>query len=95
MPNAPFNTREMIDSIRKAFHRLKRHPNQKIRILFGVLLITGGILGFLPILGFWMIPLGLILLFTNSPYYWQLRRRYVAWRRKRKTKRINQRSDPG
>jgi hypothetical protein len=26
---------------------------------FGVLLIIGGFLGFLPILGFWLVPLGL------------------------------------
>ena len=28
----------------------------------GVLLIVGGLLGFLPILGFWMLPLGIALL---------------------------------
>ena len=29
------------------------------RTLVGVLLIVGGILGFLPVLGFWMVPLGI------------------------------------
>ncbi|WP_340689126.1 hypothetical protein [Salipiger bermudensis] len=29
-----------------------------LRLVLGLLLIIGGILGFLPILGFWMIPLG-------------------------------------
>jgi hypothetical protein len=33
-----------------------------LRITVGSLLILGGILGFFPILGFWMIPLGLIIL---------------------------------
>ena len=33
-----------------------------LRALLGVLLIIGGILGFLPILGFWMLPLGVILI---------------------------------
>ena len=28
----------------------------------GILLIVGGLLGFLPVLGFWMLPLGLALL---------------------------------
>ncbi len=32
------------------------------RILIGVLLILGGLLGALPILGFWMVPLGLLVL---------------------------------
>ncbi|WP_245759619.1 hypothetical protein [Poseidonocella sedimentorum] len=30
-----------------------------MRLWVGLLLIFGGVLGFLPILGFWMIPLGL------------------------------------
>lgn len=31
-----------------------------LRLLLGVLLILGGIFGFLPVLGFWMIPLGVL-----------------------------------
>ncbi|WP_093921829.1 hypothetical protein [Sulfitobacter brevis] len=30
-----------------------------LRLLLGIVLICGGLLGFLPILGFWMIPLGI------------------------------------
>lgn len=30
-----------------------------LRLVAGLLLICGGFLGFLPVLGFWMIPLGL------------------------------------
>lgn len=29
------------------------------RLLAGIVLIAGGLLGFLPVLGFWMVPLGL------------------------------------
>lgn len=29
------------------------------RLVIGLLLIVGGIFGFLPILGFWMLPLGI------------------------------------
>lgn len=32
------------------------------RLVAGILLVIGGIFGFLPILGFWMIPLGLFIL---------------------------------
>ncbi|MBY6068267.1 hypothetical protein KUW17_16060 [Leisingera aquaemixtae] len=32
-----------------------------LRLLLGVLLILGGIFGFLPVLGFWMIPLGVLI----------------------------------
>lgn len=31
-----------------------------LRLLLGLVLIAGGVLGFLPILGFWMIPLGVV-----------------------------------
>jgi hypothetical protein len=37
------------------------------RITVGVLLVLGGFLGFLPILGFWMLPLGLALLAQDVP----------------------------
>jgi len=33
----------------------------------GLLLIVGGAFGFLPVLGFWMIPLGVLLLAIGSP----------------------------
>ena len=41
----------------------------------GILLVICGILGFLPVLGFWMIPLGLLVLSHDLP---MVRR----WRRK-------------
>ncbi|MDK3073856.1 hypothetical protein QO034_12100 [Sedimentitalea sp. JM2-8] len=31
-----------------------------LRLVLGLLLIAGGIVGFLPVLGFWMIPLGVM-----------------------------------
>lgn len=37
------------------------------RIVIGLFLLIGGILGFLPVLGFWMIPLGLIVLAIDIP----------------------------
>jgi hypothetical protein len=30
-----------------------------MRLVLGLLLVVGGVLGFLPVLGFWMIPLGM------------------------------------
>ncbi len=40
-----------------------RHPSASwVRVPLGVLLILGGLLGFLPVLGFWMLPLGVALL---------------------------------
>ena len=37
---------------------VRAHVPPGLRLLLGLLLIVGGIFGFLPILGFWMIPLG-------------------------------------
>ncbi len=46
-----------------------------IRIPIGVLLILSGLVGFLPVLGFWMIPLGLIVLSVDIPVVRRWRRR--------------------
>ncbi len=61
------------------FNRLKRHPNAWIRRGAGVALIVGGILGFLPILGFWMLPLGVVLISDDIPWLRRRRRRVQSW----------------
>lgn len=38
-----------------------------LRSILGLVFIAGGILGFLPVLGFWMIPLGLVLISLDIP----------------------------
>ena len=58
-----------------------------IRIPLGILCILGGFLGFLPILGFWMVPLGLLILSVDIPLVRRGRRRMEIkllrrWRRK-------------
>lgn len=61
----------MQEFISKKFHDLKTHPNRALRITVGVLLIIGGLFGALPVVGFWMLPLGLILLSVD--FYWAKR----------------------
>ncbi len=56
------------------------------RIAIGVALIFFGILGFLPILGFWMIPLGLLVLSGEFSAVRKLRRRLEVWWGRRKSK---------
>ncbi|WP_338022081.1 hypothetical protein [Allorhizobium sonneratiae] len=41
----------------------------------GVLFIIGGCLGFLPVLGFWMVPVGLVILSHDNPMVRRFRRR--------------------
>lgn len=38
---------------------IRAHVPPGLRLVLGLLLILGGIFGFLPVLGFWMIPLGI------------------------------------
>ncbi len=40
-------------------HRIHHNVPPGLRTVLGMLLIVGGIFGLLPILGFWMIPLGI------------------------------------
>ncbi|MBZ0215522.1 MAG: hypothetical protein K8F25_03125 [Fimbriimonadaceae bacterium] len=55
-------------------------PRSRIlRTIIGVLLILSGILGFLPVVGFWMIPLGLIVLSADWPFALRVRRRIAVW----------------
>ena len=48
------------------------------RTVVGVGLVIGGVLGFLPVLGFWMIPLGLLVLSVDSPLVRRWRRRWTV-----------------
>ena len=46
-----------------------RHPKARyIRIPVAVLSIVGGVFSFLPVLGLWMLPLGLLLLAHDVPF---------------------------
>lgn len=69
-----------------------RQPSSRwFRIPFGILLIIGGFLGFLPILGFWMIPLGLFLIAEDFPPLQRLLRRVSVgietwWRRRKRSR---------
>ncbi|WP_422029322.1 hypothetical protein [Roseovarius sp.] len=42
-----------------------------VRLLLGVLLMIGGLLGFLPILGFWMLPLGVAIAALDVVPIWR------------------------
>ncbi|WP_244479334.1 MULTISPECIES: hypothetical protein [unclassified Rhizobium] len=60
-------------------------PRQKwLRVLIGCLLVVFGLLGFLPILGFWMVPLGLVVLSHDSAFIRRKRRRTAVWWERRK-----------
>ncbi len=64
--------------------RLPRPRNRWLRRLLGVALIIGGVRGFLPVLGFWMLPLGLIVLSDDIPWLRRRRRRVQVWWQRRR-----------
>lgn len=49
------------------FRKGRRYLPPVVRGILGFVLLIMGFLGFLPILGFWMIPLGLALMATDIP----------------------------
>ncbi|RKE85005.1 MULTISPECIES: hypothetical protein [Rhizobium] len=57
------------------------------RIATGSALIGGGILGFLPVLGFWMVPLGLVVLSHDLAFVRRRRRRAAVWWSRRRAAR--------
>jgi len=48
--------------------RANRPRARWLRIPLAVALMIGGLLGFLPVLGFWMLPLGLAFLAPELPF---------------------------
>jgi hypothetical protein len=53
-----------------------RHVPPGVRSVLGILLVAAGFVGFLPILGFWMAPVGAVLIALDIP---PLRRRLSRW----------------
>jgi hypothetical protein len=69
----------------RLFDRHWHLPKSKpIRIGIGILLVVGGLVGFLPVLGFWMIPLGLLVLSVDLPIVRRWRRQLTVWWHRRK-----------
>jgi hypothetical protein len=53
--------------------RVPAHP--VVRAILGIALVFGGLFSFLPVLGVWMLPLGLIMLSIDSALIRKFRRR--------------------
>ena len=77
--------RRMVAALRKAFSKDTLRGGVKwaqenvppgLHSALGAVLIVGGVFGFLPVLGLWMIPLGGALIALDIP---PLRRRLMAW----------------
>jgi fatty acid desaturase len=58
---------------------LRRPGSAYVRIPAAIVLIAGGFVGFLPILGFWMVPFGLVLIAQDLPFLRGPMARLLAW----------------
>ncbi len=78
--------RQKIKTFREKVTRLPK----PVRIVAGILLVLSGLVGFLPILGFWMVPAGLAVLAIDIPIVKKLVHRMTTafnrWRRQRRAK---------
>ena len=63
---------------------LLKPSSRWVRLPAGVLLVVGGVLSFLPVLGIWMLPLGLALLAEDVPGLRAQRSKVLDWIARRK-----------
>ncbi|MEN8196026.1 MAG: hypothetical protein ABFS30_05860 [Pseudomonadota bacterium] len=66
----------LLRRLRRAFAWGRLKIRFGFRTLLGLLFVAGGIFGFLPVLGFWMVPVGLVLIALDVP---PLRRWLRSW----------------
>ena len=66
-----------------AFDWLRQPERLLIRGVVAALLIIGGLLSFLPVLGIWMLPLGLIIIAQDLPFLQRPLVRFFEWAERR------------
>jgi len=63
-----------------AFVRWLRKPSSRlVRVPLALLLVIGGVFSFLPILGLWMLPLGLLLIAQDVPFLQRPLADLIGW----------------
>jgi len=71
---------------------LRKPSSRLVRIPLGLLLVVGSVFSILPVLGLWMLPLGLMLLAIDIPFlqrpisklFLWAERSWTKWRNRRK-----------
>jgi hypothetical protein len=59
--------------------RVRLPRSRAVRVATGAGLVAGGLLGFLPVLGLWMLPAGILVLSNDSTAIRRLKRRGGVW----------------
>ncbi len=77
----------MLQKARRMHNRGLVHARRRLpvgtRLIVGLLVMVGGVFGFLPVLGFWMVPLGIsIAALDVVPLYRRLRRHWETRERR-------------
>ena len=73
-PNVRQN-RDLMSKINLLGYRIGVPGHPALRVVLGVALVIFGMLGFLPVLGFWMVPVGLAVLAIDFPPVRRFQRR--------------------
>jgi hypothetical protein len=84
----------LVPMLRRPLATLRRDQWRPVRLPIALILIAGGLLWFLPLLGLWMLPFGLLLLAVDVPFLRgpisamiiRARRWIKYWRRKRRAR---------
>ena len=85
----------LVPALRAPITALRSDRYRLIRIPLALLMMIGGVLSILPVLGIWMLPLGLLLLAVDLPFLRgpiaaimiRARRRISLWSRRWKARR--------
>ncbi len=80
----------LVPALRRPLTALRRDGWRPVRLPLALILISGGLFSFLPVLGIWMLPLGLLLLAVDlrllrgpiSVLLIRSRRRIRVWARR-------------
>lgn len=62
-----------------AIRHVRRPESRWFRLPIAFILVPGGLMGFLPVLGLWMLPLGLMLFAVDIPILRRQQHRLVNW----------------
>lgn len=63
--------RRLRTRLKRMLVRIRRRVPPGLRLALGLVLIGGGVLGFLPVLGFWMLPLGVMVAALDIMPLWR------------------------
>lgn len=77
-------TAKLPSKMRRGIQWLRKPEQKWVRLPSGLLLILGGLLSFLPVLGVWMLPLGILLLAEDIPLFQSLSGKMLGWIAQRK-----------